>query len=77
MICIIFQGGRRAEGGGSSLSKSLKSLGGRQRRKGGSSHRKPLITLAEGTEGKHPSKLGVAASGGGPCFLSTRGLECH
>lgn len=58
-----FQGGSRAEGGGSSLPKSLKTLGRKAGRKGGSSPRKLLILLRAEAEGKTYTTYRPAAFG--------------
>lgn len=71
MIKSIFQGGSRAEGGGSSLANPLILLGGRQGRKGGSSCAKSLITLRAEAEGKPYTTYRPAAFGAARLRISS------
>ena len=75
MIGLKIAGGNRAEVGGSNPLKSLKSLGGGICGSSGDSTIKSLISLEAEAEVKHPSKLGVAALGGGPRFHSSRAAD--
>lgn len=65
MISSIFKGGSRAEGGGSSLAKSLIYIGRKARRKGGSVVAKLLISLRAEAEGKTYTTYRPAAFGAG------------